>query len=153
MENAVAGNDVVENAAENAVVEKIDLEAHSFCPVHNAINILQEKWTMHIIRGLLSGTKGFNELRRITGGVNAATLTQRLEHLERIGLLTKTVHSTMPPRTAYALTEAGVGLQKVVDAVAYWANRYLPNAQKPPSSEVVFEEASQKVSTEVCEEI
>jgi DNA-binding HxlR family transcriptional regulator len=111
---------------------QMELEEHSFCPVHNAINILQEKWTMHIIRGLLGGTKGFNELRRITGGVNAATLTQRLEHLERLGLVTKTIHSTMPPRTAYELTEAGVGLQKVVDAVALWANKHLPNAKKPP---------------------
>ena len=69
------------------------MEDSVFCPIHRAINILQEKWTMHIVRGLLGGPLGFNELRRIAGGVNAATLSQRLEHLEEIGILTKTIQS------------------------------------------------------------
>ena len=102
------------------------MSEHSFCPVFNAINVLQEKWTLHIIRGLLSGPTGFNELRRVAGGVNAATLSQRLEGLEQLGILTKTIQSTMPPRTSYQLTPAGVALQSVVDAIDCWARDNLP---------------------------
>lgn len=95
-----------------------------FCPVYAAIQILQEKWVLHIVRGLLSGPRGFNELSRITG-CNPATLAQRLEHLERLGLVTKAIHSYMPPRTTYTLTPAGAALQVVIDAIEAWGNRYL----------------------------
>ncbi|MBB6096887.1 DNA-binding HxlR family transcriptional regulator [Deinobacterium chartae] len=98
---------------------------HDFCPVHDAINLLQEKWTLHIIRALLPGPAGFNELRRAVGGVNAATLSQRLEHLERMRIVEKTVHSTMPPRTSYCLTGAGVALQQVVEAIDRWGRDHL----------------------------
>lgn len=98
---------------------------HAFCPVHEAINILQEKWTLHIIRSLLDGPKGFNELSRAVGGCNPATLAQRVERLVGLGILEKTVHSTMPPRTSYALTEAGQALQEVVEAIDRWSRQYL----------------------------
>jgi DNA-binding HxlR family transcriptional regulator len=97
----------------------------AFCPAHEAINILQEKWTLHIIRSLLDGPKGFNELSRAVGGCNPATLAQRVERLLGLGILEKTVHSTMPPRTSYALTEAGQALQEVVKAIDRWSRRYL----------------------------
>ena len=37
-----------------------------------ALNLLQEKWTLHIIRALLEGPKGFNELSQAIGGLNLA---------------------------------------------------------------------------------
>ncbi|RIH84189.1 putative HTH-type transcriptional regulator [Meiothermus luteus] len=99
---------------------------HSFCPVYEAINILQEKWTLHIIRSLLQGPRGFNELSRAVGGCNPATLAQRLEKLEQLGIISKTIHSTMPPRTSYALTQAGQALQEVIEAIDRWSRAYLP---------------------------
>lgn len=81
---------------------------------------------MHIIRSLLHGDKGFNELSRSVGGCNPATLAQRLDHLEKLGLISKTVTSVMPPRTHYALTASGRELQTVIDAVDGWARTYLP---------------------------
>ncbi len=102
-------------------------EAHegAFCPVYAAINLLQEKWTLHIIRALLSGPKGFNELARAVGGVNPATLSQRLEHLVQVGVVEKRVESHMPPRTRYQLTEAGRELEAVVAAIERWAKAHL----------------------------
>lgn len=102
---------------------------HSFCPVYEAINVLQEKWTLHIIRSLLDGPKGFNELSRAVGGCNPATLAQRVEKLEHLGIISKTVHSTMPPRTSYALTESGQALQGVIEAIDRWARQYLPRPE------------------------
>lgn len=97
----------------------------SLCPVYESINILQEKWVLHIVRNLLSGPRGFNELGRAVGGVNPSTLAQRLERMEGLGLVEKTVHSTMPPRTSYRLTSAGVELQEVIDAIDRWGRRHL----------------------------
>src|SRR6202162_4792723 len=84
------------------------------CPVHDAIQGLQEKWTMHIVRALLEGPMGFNELGRTIGGCNPATLKVRLDHLEALGILRRTVHSQMPPRTSYELSASGIALQRVI---------------------------------------
>jgi DNA-binding HxlR family transcriptional regulator len=100
---------------------------HTFCPVYAAINLLQEKWTLHIIRSLLMGAKGFNELRREVGGCNPSTLSERLETLVTHGILHKTVHSTMPPRTSYELTPAGVALQDVIHSISTWGKSHLPD--------------------------
>ncbi|HWP38579.1 MAG TPA: helix-turn-helix domain-containing protein [Gemmatimonadales bacterium] len=94
-----------------------------------SMEILQEKWTLHIIRRLLEdGEQGFNELQRRVRA-NPATLAERLEHLEKLGVVRRTVHSVMPPRTSYALTPAGVALHKVVDAISDWGRTYLDNAK------------------------
>jgi DNA-binding HxlR family transcriptional regulator len=80
---------------------------------------------MHIIRCLLTGGElGFNDLRRAVGA-NPATLSERLDYLEHLGLIRKTVHSVMPPKTSYALTEAGVALQGVIDAISSWGRSHL----------------------------
>ncbi len=100
------------------------LEEQTFCPAAEAINILQEKWSLFIIRSLLDGPQGFNELSRSVG-CNQATLAQRLERLDEVGIVKKTIHSTMPPRTSYELTKAGVALQGVVEAIDCWARQYL----------------------------
>lgn len=97
----------------------------TFCPVYRSINLLQEKWTLHIVRSLLDEPKGFNELGRDIGGCNPTTLTQRLERLEHCGIVAKQVQSTMPPRTRYSLTPAGRALDDVIRAVQLWGVAYL----------------------------
>jgi DNA-binding HxlR family transcriptional regulator len=95
----------------------------TFCPVHEAIQLLQEKWTLHIVRALLERPLGFNELGRATGGCNPATLAQRLDRLEDLGVVSRTVESVMPPRTCYRLTASGVELQEVISAIDAWGRR------------------------------
>ena len=87
--------------------------------------LLQEKWVLMIVYSLLAGPTGFSELMR-RGNINTTTLTQRLNLLEHAGLLVKTIHSTMPPRTSYELTEAGRALKPVLEAITQWSGKYLP---------------------------
>jgi len=94
------------------------------CPAYDAIQLLQEKWVLHIIRALLNGPKGFNELGRNIGGCNPTTLTQRLDKLETLGLVDKTVCSLMPPKSSYSLTPSGEALQGVVSAINDWASEH-----------------------------
>lgn len=98
-----------------------------FCPVYRAIGVLQEKWVLHIVRSLLESERGFNELSRAVGGCNSATLTQRLEHLEALGLLAKRQEEgpTRLGRSVYSLTPAGRELQGVIEAIADWAGAHL----------------------------
>ena len=102
----------------------------SLCPVYASIQVLQEKWTLHIVRALLEGgALGFNHLRREVG-CNPATLTQRLERLEALGVVSRTVHSVVPPRTSYELTGAGLGLRQVIDAISGWAAAHLASGAR-----------------------
>lgn len=96
----------------------------NLCPIHNAMDLLQQKWNLHIIRALLEGAHGFNELARAVGGVNAATLSSRLDALEQRGLILRTVESVMPPRTRYELTTAGRELNGVVESISEWALKH-----------------------------
>lgn len=96
----------------------------NFCPIHNAMDLLQQKWNLHIIRALLEGPHGFNELARAVGGVNAATLSSRLDDLEQRGLISRTVESVMPPRTRYELTTAGRELNGVLESISKWAVKH-----------------------------
>jgi DNA-binding HxlR family transcriptional regulator len=95
------------------------------CASFEAIQLLQQKWNMHIIRALLSGPMGFNELGRAIGGCSPATLAKRLDRLEALELVAGTVVQVMPPRTSYRLTEMGLELEDVIAAIARWA--------KPPN--------------------
>jgi len=93
--------------------------------------LLQEKWVLMIVHGLLAGPINFNELMR-RGSVNTTTLSQRLNLLEQAGILVKTIHSTMPPRTSYELTEAGLALRPILDAITEWSEKYLPASDGLP---------------------
>lgn len=99
-------------------------ESYISCPAYRAVEVLQEKWVLHIVSRLLEKPRGFNELGRAIG-CNPATLAQRLERLEGLGIVNKTVHSTMPPRTEYELTGAGVALEGVIGAIDRWARDHL----------------------------
>lgn len=109
-------------------------EHTGFCPVYRAIGVLQEKWVLHIVRALLDGEKGFNELARAVGGCNSATLTQRLEHLEQLELINKRTEDSHGKlaRSVYTLTPAGRELQSVIDAIDGWAKSHL-NAPVTPT--------------------
>jgi len=117
--------------------------ANPYCPVHEAIQILQEKWTMHIVRALLDGPMGFNELGRTVGGCNPATLKLRLDRLEELHIVERTVHSYMPPRTSYSLASAGIDLQRVIGAIDGWARTHLDDTSSEgtgaPSPDVLPE--------------
>ena len=47
-------------------------------------------------------------------------LTRTLRHLERDGLVSRTVHPTVPPRVDYALTPMGATLHSTIRALVVW---------------------------------
>jgi DNA-binding HxlR family transcriptional regulator len=98
------------------------------CPVTRALGMLQAKWTLHIVRALLDGPKGFNELARALGGCNPVTLSQRLDGLVAAGLVERRAERAGPRRACYRLTDAGRALEEVLAAIEAWARRYPPPA-------------------------
>jgi DNA-binding HxlR family transcriptional regulator len=86
---------------------------------------IANKWAFLIIEFLGQRTMRFSELRDAVGGISHKMLTQNLRLLERNGLVTRTIHPTVPPRVDYSLTEAGDALRGVVDGMCGWTQTYL----------------------------
>src|SRR4029078_1552832 len=66
-----------------------------------------DKWSVFVIMMLIDGPLRFNELKRMIGGISQRMLTLTLRGLERDGLVTRTVFSTIPPRGDHELTRLG----------------------------------------------
>jgi DNA-binding HxlR family transcriptional regulator len=95
-----------------------------FCATARTLDLIGDRWTLLLIRELLSGPKRFGDLHRSLPGLGTALLTERLRHLQDEGLL-KAVTLPAPARSAaYELTEAGAELRAVVMALARWGLRW-----------------------------
>ena len=90
-----------------------------YCPVAKASEVLGDRWTLLIVRELLGGASGFNELQRGLPGISRSVLTERMRALERAEVIKR---RTGPKgRTLeYRLTPAGRDLQPVVHAIGEW---------------------------------
>jgi DNA-binding HxlR family transcriptional regulator len=108
-----------------------------FCPINAVMNLLNGRWTLHIIRALLDGKKRFNDLGR-TQGINPSTLRDRLRELEEEGVVTRTVLSVFPPHVEYGLTEKGEALNCIFEALAQWGVTWM----RPKGEELVEESPS-----------
>ena len=89
--------------------------------VRRAAGLLERRWTVSILWASYEGALRFNEFRQSVGEIPPTTLAQRLVELEDAGLLERSVIDARPPRVEYRLTEEGLRLKRVVDALAAWA--------------------------------
>jgi len=98
--------------------------ADGTCPVSRAIDVLDGRWTILVVRDLLGGTRRFGELRDSLVGISPKTLTDRLRSLEARGLVAREMFAEIPPRVEYSLTPAGRDLEPVLAALADWGRAY-----------------------------
>jgi DNA-binding HxlR family transcriptional regulator len=97
---------------------------HATCTmVSETLARIGDKWTVLVVELLCAGRGPvrFNEIRRSIEGISQRMLTLTLRGLERDGLVTRTVHPTIPPRVDYELTQLGQSLRVPLVAVAEWA--------------------------------
>ena len=94
------------------------------CPVETTLSLISDKWTVIILRDLLTGTKRFNELMRSVTGITQKVLTSHLRNMESNGLLIRKVYAEVPPRVEYTLTETGYSLKPILDAMYAWGEDY-----------------------------
>jgi DNA-binding HxlR family transcriptional regulator len=94
-----------------------------FCPVAKAMELLDERWTLLVVRELLAGSTHFNELRRGVPRMSPALLSKRLRELERAGVVTRSPEGS---GSGYVLTPAGRELEPVVEALGRWGVRWVP---------------------------
>jgi DNA-binding HxlR family transcriptional regulator len=98
------------------------MDQHHLCPkFEQAFELLGKRWTGLIIRILLDGPKRFSEIAGAVTNLSDRLLAERLKELEEAGLVTRQVYPEKPVRIEYNLTERGLQLKPVMDAIQTWA--------------------------------
>ncbi|MFI5178933.1 MAG: winged helix-turn-helix transcriptional regulator [Vicinamibacterales bacterium] len=104
------------------------MRPRALCPrFHKAIELVGGRWTGAILQLLLDRPARFAELAGAIPQISDRMLSERLQVLEKEGILTRSVLPTAPVRVEYALTAKGRELQRSLDAVAAWAEKWIPD--------------------------
>lgn len=93
------------------------------CGSAHAMELVGERWSLLIIREMMFGPRRFGDMRAALRGLSANVLTQRLETLERHGIVSRS--KLAPPASAqvYGLTEWGAQADQLLMVLGAWAAR------------------------------
>jgi DNA-binding HxlR family transcriptional regulator len=94
-----------------------------FCLTARALEAVGDRWSLLVVRDLLTGPRRFTDLMDRLGGITPKTLSQRLRELEDTGILTA---DREPGRreVRYRLTPAGDDLAPVIEGLNQWGLRH-----------------------------
>lgn len=94
------------------------------CPVETTLLLISNRWKVLIIRELLTGTKRFGELKKSIGHISQKVLTSNLRDMEANGLVKRDVFAEVPPHVEYSITELGMSLKPILDAMYVWGENF-----------------------------
>jgi len=90
--------------------------------IRDVLGHIGDKWALLIVGALSVGVRlRFTELHRHIPGISQRMLTVTLRHLERDGLVRRTMHAEVPPRVEYELTDIGTTLIEPARVLGRWA--------------------------------
>jgi DNA-binding HxlR family transcriptional regulator len=93
------------------------------CGTAHGLELVGDRWAMLVMRELLLGPRRFSDLRRDLPGISANVLKQRLDELDRRGLLRKVRLPPPAARDAYEATSWGLEIEPVIQALGRFAAR------------------------------
>lgn len=93
------------------------------CGTALAMELVGERWSLLIVRELMFGPRRFGEIKAGLAGISANVLTQRLEGLERAGILTRRRLPSPANVQVYELTPWGYESEAAIQALGRWAVR------------------------------
>jgi DNA-binding HxlR family transcriptional regulator len=97
-----------------------------YCSVARALDVVGDRWTLLIVRELLTqGPCRYTDLKSGLPGIATNLLSDRLRDLEQAGLVRREEAAPPVATTLYHLTETGAGLEPVLDALGRFGIRYM----------------------------
>jgi DNA-binding HxlR family transcriptional regulator len=110
-----------------------DMPKQSFaditCSIARSLDVVGERWTPLVLRDLFAGMSRFEDIRRDLG-IASNVLADRLDNLERHGVVERRRYQTRPERYEYRLTAMGLDLYPVIATLLAWGDKWLSDA--PP---------------------
>ncbi len=102
-------------------MERMSPRCRSCAPVPSELRsvaeLLERRWTLGTIYACSSGAARFNEFRQSLPGVSPTTLSERLDQLEKAGIVERELVPGRPPHSEYRLTQKGKRLARAVGAL------------------------------------
>lgn len=95
-----------------------------YCPIAIAAEVMGERWTPLVLRGLYCGATRFNDIQACVPRMSPSLLSRRLKELEAANVIVRQpVHAGRGH--IYALTQAGQELFPTLQAMGEWAQKWL----------------------------
>jgi DNA-binding HxlR family transcriptional regulator len=94
------------------------------CEVRQILDRIADKWSLLVVALLEERMMRFTELLREIDGISQRMLTVTLRHLERDGLVCRTVHAEVPPRVEYCLSPLGHTLLGTIQSLVAWTEQH-----------------------------
>lgn len=85
-----------------------------------------------VLRTMFAGRRRFGELLGMPEAISTNILADRLEQLEARQLISRHAYQDRPPRYEYRLTRKGADLLPVLQSLAAWAGKHIPDRWTPP---------------------
>ena len=104
----------------------------SGCPIASTLDLIGDRWTLVVLRDLLTGKQIFKQFLESPEGISTNILADRLRRLEEWGLVERHAYRRRPLRFRYALTRKGAELLPTLQALSRWGNRYVADTWEPP---------------------
>lgn len=98
--------------------------------IRGILDRIGDKWTLLVVTTLHGERMRFGMLQQRIPGISQRMLTLTLRHLERDGLVGRTVHAEVPPRVEYELTATGRTLIEPAVTLAEWAVEHNPGIER-----------------------
>ncbi|RDI44703.1 winged helix-turn-helix transcriptional regulator [Nocardia mexicana] len=103
-----------------------------YCGLSRSLDLIGERWTMLIVRELMSGPKRFSDLAEALDGIGASLLAARLKQLTTDGLITRRTLPAPAASQVYDLTPAGHELSVALVPLALWGLRHRLDEPRQP---------------------
>ena len=119
-----------------------------FCLTARSLERVGDRWSLLVIRDLLTGAKRFTDLTDRLGGITPKTLSQRLRELEDAGIVAAD-RERGRREVWYRLTPAGADLRPVLDALSQWGLQHAwrrPLAGEPMHAEHLLRAVTQAIN-------
>src|SRR3954451_5717277 len=106
------------------------------CGLAHALDLIGERWAMLVLRELAYGPRRFSELKADLPGISANVLSQRLNELERRGIVRRKTLPAPASLQVYEATAWGLEAAPLIAALGKWADWSPLHAPTLPMSHV-----------------
>jgi len=108
------------------------------CGMAHALDLVGQRWAMHVVRELLLGPKRYSDLRADLPGISTNMLSDRLSELEGSGLVRRRQLPRPSAAWVYELTEYGADLEPIITTLGRWGARSPSHRPDLPLSATAF---------------
>ena len=107
-------------------------EMRSDCPISFALDVFGDKWSLLIVRDLMRvKNMTFKDFLGAGEGIATNILSDRLQRLETLGIISKEISKADKRSAQYELTQKGLSLKPVLRALARWSTSCNPEMRIP----------------------